>query len=187
MRHGTHTICITTSEEAQAWLEQFAQCAESARADNYTTERGKPIKRLTCTCCAESLLGRDWWNQEPGYGLCNSCVPICCGPIEQGQESETYGVAGVHFLIPQQERENPPLVEDRGVPLYGMDERLRIEYDGFVFWRGRQIEHYSGSMLEDTDQNKAEAQELIRRCEILEARGEKVSTRSVIWNWDEEE
>lgn len=185
MRHGTQTVVITTSEQAQEWLEHFDRCKESARADDYASERAKPIKSLSCTCCGEGLQGRDWWNQEPGYGLCDDCVPLCCGHIEPGQESETYGVAGVHFLIAQDERDNPPLVEDRGVPLYGIDQRLRIEYDGYVYWKGIQIEHYSGSLLEDSPESQAEARELIRRCEMLEARGVEVSSTSVIWNWKE--
>lgn len=185
MKHGTQTIVITTSEQAREFLDHLNECKESARADGYASERKKPIKWMSCTCCGDSMQGRDWWNQEPGYGLCNDCVKMCCGPIEPGQESETYGVAGIHFAISQEELDNPPLVEDRGVPLYGMDERLRIEYDGYVFWKGRQIEHYSGSMLYDSEKNKDEARELIRRCEAVEARGEEVCSGNVIWNWKE--
>ena len=187
MRHGTTTIVITTTEQANEMLEHLDNCKESARSDNYASERAKPIKWLSCTCCGEGLKGREWWNQEPGYGLCDSCVPMCCGPIDAGQESETHGVAGVHFLIPQSEVDNPPLVVDRGAPLYGMDERLRIESDGYVFWKGREIEHFSGSALFDTDENKTQARELMRRCEILEGRGEAVNTTSVVWTWKESE
>jgi hypothetical protein len=183
MRHGTQTVVISTSEQAREYLEHLNRCKESARHDGYASERRKPIKWLSCTCCGEGLQGRDWWNQEPGYGLCDSCVKLCCGQIEPGQESETYGVAGVHFLIPQEERNNPPLVENRGETLYGLDERLRIEYDGYIYWKGRQIEHFSGSLLEDSDRNRVEARELIRRCEMLEDRGEEVSGTSVVWSW----
>lgn len=185
MKHGTHTICITTSEQAAAFLEHLHKCRDEARADDYASERAKPIKFLTCTCCGEGMQGRDWWNQEPGYGLCDSCVKLCCGPIKAGEESETYGVAGIHFAISDEERDNPPLVEDRGEPLYGLDERLRIEYDGYVYWKGISIDHYSHGALYDTDENKAQARELIRRCEYLEARGVQVSCGSVIWNWED--
>lgn len=184
-KHGIQTIIIETSEQAQAFLEHLKKCEEEAKKDNYASQRKKPIKDLTCTCCGEYFQGRDWWNQEPGYGLCDSCVPMCCGPIELGQETSTYGVAGIHFLVPQDERDNPPLVEDRGEPLYGLDERLRIEYDGYVYWKGRQIEHYSGSLLYDTEKSRAEARKLIHRCETLEARGEEVNTVNVIWKWED--
>jgi hypothetical protein len=184
MRHGTKTIVITTPAAADAMLAHLEQCEQSARVDDYASERAKPIKWLDCTCCGGGLQGRDWWNQEPGYGLCDDCAPRCCGPIAAGEESSTYGVAGIHYLITKAERDNPPLCEDRGEPLYGIDERLRIEYDGFVYWKGRQIEHYDGSALHDTDQNKSGARELIQRCETIEARGEEVNTTSVIWRWE---
>jgi hypothetical protein len=187
MRHGLQTIVISTSEQAQAMLDHLKACEESAKADDYASERKKPIKSLSCTCCGDGLDGRDWWNQEPGYGLCDRCVSYCHAPTEPGEESSTYGVCGVHYLIPKSERNNPPLVEDRGVALYGMDARLRIEYDGYVYWKGRQIEHFSGHYLEESEQTREVARDLIRRCETLESRGEEVNTTSVIWNWKESE
>jgi len=186
MKHGTHTIVITTTEQADAMLECLEAQHKDAQADDYATERAKPIKWLSCTCCGEGMHGRDWWNQEPGYGLCDSCVPRCCGEIELGEESETYGVSGIHFLISQEERDNPPVVEDRGERLYGLDQRLRIECDGYVFWKGIQIEHYSHGALVDTDENIVQARDLIRRCETVEDRGEDVNGTSVIWSWKEE-
>lgn len=184
MRHGIKIVVITTDEEAKAFMEHLESEKTSARADNYARERAAPIKWLECCCCGQALQGRDWWNRDAGYGLCDDCVELCCGgPVTLGQEYSSYGVAGVHFLIPQEERDNPPLVENRGVPLYGMDERLRIEYDGYVFWKGREIEHYSGSLLEDSERSREQARELIRRCEALEAKGVEINSTSVIWKW----
>lgn len=182
MEHGIKTVVITTTEQAEAFLAHLDECQVAARQDDYASERAKPIKWMECTCCGESYQGRQWWNQDAGYGLGDCCVEYC-GVRPDGGESSCYGVPGIHFLIPQDERDNPPLVENRGVPLYGMDDRLRIEYDGYVYWKGREIEHYSGSALYDTDANKEDARELIRRCEILEARGVPVSCGSVIWSW----
>lgn len=182
-KHGTKTIVITTTEQADVFLEHLKQCEENAKKDDYASERKKPIKYLSCTCCGDGLQGRDWWNQEPGYGLCDKCVEFCGAPTKLGEYSQTYGVAGIHFLISQEEKENPPLVEDRGEPLYGLDDRLRIEYDGYVYWKGRSIEHYHGSALYDTEENRKDAMELIHRCETLESRGIEVNTTSVIWNW----
>lgn len=185
MRHGTHTIVISTSEQAEAFGKHLEACKESAQADNYATERKRPIKWMSCTCCGESYQGRGWWNQEPGSGLGDCCVKFCGASTTPGAESECYGVTGIHFLIPQEEKDNPPLIEDRGEALYGMDERLRIEYDGYVYWKGISIEHFSGPLLEDSEDSRKEARELIRRCEILEERGEEVNTTSVIWNWED--
>jgi hypothetical protein len=184
MVHGPKTIVITTSEQAESFMQHLENCKESARVDDYASERKKPIKWMSCTCCGESYQGRQWWNQDAGYGLGDCCVKFC-GVQPDGGESVSYGVPGVHFLIPQAERDTPPIVEDRGEPLYGIDARLRIEWDGYVYWKGRAIEHFSGSALCDTDDNKAQARELIRRCELLESRGKPVSTTSVIWNWND--
>lgn len=178
-------VVISTTEQADAMLKHLDACAESARTDNYASERRKPIKWMSCTCCGESMRGRNWWNQEPGYGLCDACATKHCG-VADGEESQTYGVRGVHYLIPADELDRPQIIEDRGEPLYGMDERLRIEYDGYVYWKGRQIDHYSGSLLEDSEESREQALEMIRRCEILESRGEVVSSTSVIWRWEEE-
>lgn len=183
MKHGTQTIAITTTEQAEAMLEHLEKCHKHAQEDNYASERKKPIKSMTCTCCGESYQGRQWWNQDAGYGLGDCCVDYCGASRTPNVESSCYGVAGVHFLISKEDCDNPPLIEDRGVSLYGIDERLRIEYDGFVFWKGREIEHFSGSLLYDTEESKAVARDLINRCETIEARGEEVNSRSVIWNW----
>lgn len=175
MRHGTKTIVITTTEQAEAMLDHLKQCEETAQADNYASERAKPIKWMTCTCCGESYQGRQWWNQDAGYGLGDCCVNYCHADRTPGAESSCYGVSGVHFLISQDQKDNPPLVEDRGVPLYGIDERLRIEYDGYVYWKGIEFEHYSHSALYDTEENKAQAKRIIHKCEQLEQDGKPVN------------
>ena len=177
-------IVISTSEQAQAMLEHLDDCKQSAQADNYATERRLPIKWMTCACCGEGYQGRQWFNQDTGYGLGDCCVDIHPVDPAPDAESDSYGVTGIHFLIPQAEKDNPPLVEDRGEPLYDINKRLRIECDGYVYWKGLQIEHYSGGALNHTEENKVTARELIRRCETLEARNETVGVGSVVWGWD---
>jgi len=185
MRHASPDDCIviTTTEQAEAMHRHLEGCRASAAADDYATERVKPIKWMTCACCGSSYQGRQWWNQDTGYGLGDCCVQYCHANPTPGVETGSYGVAGIHFLLTQAEKDNPPLIENRGVPLYGLDDRLRIEYDGCVFWKGREIEHYSGSRLYDSEDNKDQARELIRRCEILEARSEEISSASVLRRW----
>ena len=176
MRHGIETIVITNTEQCDAMLERLNAERDAAQADDFAAEKAKPIKMLDCTCCGSGLMGREWWNQEPGYGLCDDCVSLCIGGnIPAGTETDTYGVSGIHFQVPQADRDNPPLCVNRGVPLYGLDERLRIEGDGYVFWKGLRVEHFSGSMLTDTTENKIQACEMIRKCEAIENRGEVVS------------
>ena len=180
-----NTIVISTTEQANAMLKALDACKDAARVDDYATERRRPIKWMTCTCCGEGYQGRQWWNQDCGYGAGDCCVSRLIDDPTPGVESQCYGVAGIHFLIPREEKDNPPIIEDRGQPLYGLDERLRIECDGYVYWKGCTIEHYSHGALADTEENREEARELIRRCEIIEARGEAVSTGSVVWEWED--
>src|SRR6185503_3800288 len=47
------------------------------RRDMTTTAKRKTRpKRLICSCCGESCIGRQWWNRDTGYGLCDRCVPF---------------------------------------------------------------------------------------------------------------
>jgi len=61
-------------------------------------------------------------------------------------------------------------------------EHLTIDHPGYVYWKGIRVEHYAPSSAY-TDESKKSAQELGRRCLILEGRGEEISLRSVIWDW----
>lgn len=92
------TIVITTTEQAEAMLRILEQEAIDARKDDFAREKAKPIRWLRCTCCGESYRGRQWWNQDCGYGLGDCCVKRC-GVDPNGGESQVYGVPGIHFLI----------------------------------------------------------------------------------------
>lgn len=61
-------------------------------------------------------------------------------------------------------------------------ENMTQDLEGFIYWRGVQVEHYS-----HMDYNKAlkEARELERRCLILESRGIKPTSKTAIWGWSE--
>jgi hypothetical protein len=99
------TIVITTTEQCEAMLAILAAAAEAARVDNFASERAKPIRWLSCTCCGQTYLGRQWWNQDCGYGLGDCCLKYC-GVDPQGGESQLYGVPGIHFVIPESELES---------------------------------------------------------------------------------
>lgn len=95
----THkTVVITTSEQAQLWLDHFAKLKVQVRQDDYASERARPIVWLGCTCCGSSYQGRQWWNQDTGYGLGDCCVDMCGANREPNTETESYGVSGIHFL-----------------------------------------------------------------------------------------
>ena len=105
MRHGEQIIVITTTEQAESVLEHLSQCKKSAKENNYASERKKPIKWMECCCCGESYQGRQWFNQDAGYGLGDCCVSYCNVDSAPGSESSSYGVSGIHFLISQEEKD----------------------------------------------------------------------------------
>lgn len=63
-------------------------------------------------------------------------------------------------------------------------EHLTIKHNGYVQWKGIEVEHYNLPWGYSSEGRLA-ALELVRRCRILEARGEQVSTSSAIWLWEE--
>ncbi|MBZ0296795.1 MAG: hypothetical protein K8L99_29815 [Anaerolineae bacterium] len=65
-------------------------------------------------------------------------------------------------------------------------EHLTIDHEGFVYWKGNQVEHYSPSWAY-SDEAKVQARELAQRCLLLERTGREVNTTNVIWNWDKGE
>jgi|SRR5579871_3055052 len=68
--------------------------------------------------------------------------------------------------------------------LHGI-EHLTKDHAGFVYWKGRAVEHYSFYGDDAFEHEKAAAEEIARRCRILEARSEPISTSSVVWRWEE--
>jgi hypothetical protein len=90
---------ITTTEQAQEMLNRLERVAIATRADDYQAEREKPIQWLECCCCGNWYQGRQWWNQDDGFGLGNCCVAYN-GVNPNGGESGSFGVPGIHFLIP---------------------------------------------------------------------------------------
>lgn len=64
-------------------------------------------------------------------------------------------------------------------------EHLTRNHQGYVFWKGHEIEHITGSLVH-SDEGKAYACELARRCAILEARGVTPGAVDVVWRWPDE-
>lgn len=58
-----------------------------------------PIEDLTCCVCGDSTRGRQWWNRDRGYGLCEGCAD---DPRVMGQEdaARLYGERGIHYCVP---------------------------------------------------------------------------------------
>jgi hypothetical protein len=65
-------------------------------------------------------------------------------------------------------------------------ENMTIDDVGFIYWKGAIVEHYEQPWAYSKDA-KESAQELKRRCEIIESKGIKLNITTVIWNWIEGE
>jgi hypothetical protein len=65
-------------------------------------------------------------------------------------------------------------------------ENMTIDDVGFIYWKGAIVEHYEQPWAYSKDA-KESAQELKRRCEILESKGIPLNVTTVIWRWVEGE
>jgi hypothetical protein len=65
-------------------------------------------------------------------------------------------------------------------------ENMTIDDVGFIYWKGAIVEHYEQPWAYSKDA-KENAQELKRRCEILERKGIPLNITTVIWKWVEGE
>lgn len=56
-----------------------------------------PIKSLLCPCCGGRTRGRQWFNQDAGTGLCESCIEFCTPRVDD--MARTYGIRGYHYDV----------------------------------------------------------------------------------------
>lgn len=64
------------------------------------TELKKPVIRLTCCCCGEITRGRQWWNRDTGFGLCDGCHVINgVDRLDKGSLAESFGIRGIHWDV----------------------------------------------------------------------------------------
>lgn len=78
----------TTNWNDQDWID-------------YIDAHGKwqKIRTLTCCCCGEYTKGRQWWNRDQGFGLCDRCADWIGGRESAEEMLSCYGVEGVHYKI----------------------------------------------------------------------------------------
>ena len=53
------------------------------------------VQTLICCCCGASTKGRQWFNRDQGYGLCENCIR---DNQAQGKH-DSFGVEGIHYNI----------------------------------------------------------------------------------------
>ena len=61
-------------------------------------------------------------------------------------------------------------------------EHLTIDHTGYVVWKGQRVEHFD-MYWAYSQEAKAQAAEVARRCRLLEEKGAELSVSSVIWKW----
>ena len=60
----------------------------------------KPIRTLQCCCCGEPTKGRQWWNRDTGYGVCQSCITYARRKgYTEDEIRSLYGVEGIHHSL----------------------------------------------------------------------------------------
>ena len=57
----------------------------------------KPVRSMTCCCCGAYIKGRQFHNQDTGFGLGDCCVEFVSKRTEDVER--TYGVPGVHYRL----------------------------------------------------------------------------------------
>ena len=58
---------------------------------------------LVCCCCGDWTLGRQWWNRDTGFGLCQRCADwIPTRGTTEEEMQQLYGTRGVHYALEPQ-------------------------------------------------------------------------------------
>lgn len=65
----------------------------------------KKVIDLTCCCCGNETRGRQWWNRDKGFGLCNKCVDFCKRGETEESFKQCYGIEGVHYKLNQDDED----------------------------------------------------------------------------------
>lgn len=66
-------------------------------------------------------------------------------------------------------------------PWYHGIEHMTQDHEGYIYWKGKHVEHYSHDSYEDADKD---AKELAERCRTLEAHGIPPTCSTAVWWWD---
>lgn len=61
----------------------------------------KRPRTLTCCCCGTSTRGRQWWNRDTGYGICERCADSEEKSQSPAAVQSCYGHRGVHYALPK--------------------------------------------------------------------------------------
>lgn len=70
-----------------------------------------------------------------------------------------------------------------GKPPYWLQgiEHLTSDQEGFIYWKGNNVEHYDSP---ESESSKEPLQEIARRCLHVESLGLEPNSRGVVWHWN---
>ena len=57
------------------------------------------IHTMHCACCGDITKGRQWFNQDRGYGLCARCAKWIEGRHGRDYVEDAYGKFGIHHSL----------------------------------------------------------------------------------------
>ena len=63
-------------------------------------------------------------------------------------------------------------------------EHVTQDHEGYVYWKGVEVEHFTNGAFKDYETMKTDAEELATRCTHLESIGVEVNCRNVVWQWE---
>ena len=66
--------------------------------------------------------------------------------------------------------------------LHGV-EHITKDHEGYVYYKGKSVEHFSFG--ENSAGEKAAAENLQKKCKLLESRGVQINTTNAVWRFDE--
>lgn len=64
-------------------------------------------RTLTCCCCSNPTLGRQWSNRDTGYGLCERCALWLTDRETPAHMQSYYGQRGIHYDLGYPDRLDP--------------------------------------------------------------------------------
>lgn len=102
----------------------------------------KPITRLKCCCCGGYTKGRQYFNQDLGYGLGTCCIDYVRSRVEDMQR--TYGVDGVHYNVElQSQRSNPDTgaALEKSVVFQGIETGVDLKLTAYFIAPGEEMGH----------------------------------------------
>ena len=90
-----------------AMLASASDYSEADEVRDAAKKADKPITQLACACCGGVTRGRQWFNQDSGYGICGDCIAWLrkpksdTGPARESEEyiRDCYGIEGKHFNV----------------------------------------------------------------------------------------